>query len=171
MKIRRLLIIAGVCGAVIWKFNPTYVPDTAYEQAELERVSAFMLYQRRYTEALYAYCLSYNYRLDGLVGEFNRQHARQIADAEAFVARFQPWERFAFRKEINRVYAEQEPEFLVQLERSYDENLRLFGLVGQSFSRYDFCQWADNHPAELFRGKTDADVMSRPAFPSETMQN
>lgn len=111
------------------------------------------------------------YRLDGLVGEFNRQHARQIADAEAFVARFQPWERFAFRKEINRVYAEQEPEFLVQLERSYDENLRLFGLVGQSFSRYDFCKWADNHPAELFRGKTDADVMSRQVFPSETMQN
>ena len=58
MKIRRLLIIAGVCGAVIWKFNPAYVPDTAYAQAELERVSAFMLYQRRYTEALYAYCLS-----------------------------------------------------------------------------------------------------------------
>ena len=75
------------------------------------------------------------------------------------------------RKEINRVYAEQEPEFLAQLERSYDENLRLFGLVGQSFSRYDFCQWADNHPAELFRGKTDADVMSRQVFPSETMQN
>ena len=171
MKIRRLLIIAGVCGAVIWKFNPTYVPDTAYEQAELERVSAFMLYQRRYTEALYAYCLSYNYRLDGLVGEFNHQHARQIAGAEAFVARFQPWERFAFRKEINRVYAEQEPEFLAQLERSYDENLRLFGLGGQSFSRYDFCKWADNHPAELFRGKTDADVMSRQVFPSETMQN
>lgn len=112
MKIRRLLIIAGVCGAVIWKFNPAYVPDTAYAQAELERVSAFMLYQRRYTEALYAYCLSYNYRLDGLVVEFNRLHARQIADAEAFVARFQPWERFSFRKEINRVYAEQEPEFL-----------------------------------------------------------
>lgn len=88
MKIRRLLIIAGVCGAVIWKFNPTYVPDTAYEQAELERVSAFMLYQRRYTEALYAYCLSYNYRLDGLVGEFNRQHARQIAGAEALLPVF-----------------------------------------------------------------------------------
>ncbi len=158
MKFVKLLIVAAACGLILWKFNPAYEPDTEYEQAELDRVSAFMLYQRRNTEAMYKYCLSHNYRLDRLVSEFNRLHARQIEKANAFVTRFRPWERFAFRKELNRVYNELEPEIFAQLEKSYDENLRLFSLVGQEFSRRDFCKWADENVSSLFKGKTDAEV-------------
>ena len=61
----------------------------------------------------------------------------------------------AFYAELNRVYAEMEPEMLDKLEQSYNQNRQIYESAGQSFSRYEFCQWLDNHPEILFKGKTD----------------
>lgn len=158
-KILNLLIIAVFCAVAIWKFNPPQVSDTAYSQEELDKVSSFILYRKRLTEAMYDYCLSYNYRLDIFIQKFNELHSRQIEEAESFITKFQPQERLAFYKEINNAFAEQKPEFFAQIEKNYDENKRLMSLVNQSLTRQDFCKWIDEHPTELFKGKTDNEVM------------
>lgn len=158
-KILNLLIIAVFCAVVIWKFNPPQVSDTAYSQEKLDKVSSFILYRKRLTEAMYDYCLSYNYQLDIFIQKFNELHSRQIEEAESFIAKFQPQERLAFYKEINNAFAEQKPEFFAQIEKNYDENKRLMSLVNQSLTRQDFCKWIDEHPTELFKGKTDNEVM------------
>lgn len=44
---------------------------------------------------------------------------------------------------------------LDKLEQSYNQNRQIYESAGQSFSRYEFCQWLDNHPEILFKGKTD----------------
>ncbi len=158
IRLSKLLIIVTFCGAALWKFNPPYVSDTSYNQAELDKVSSFILYQRRLTEALYDYCLSYNYQLDNFVQTFNLLHAKQIEKANIFIKKFQPQERLAFYKEINQTLAEQKPEFFAQMEQIFDENKRLLSLVNQNFTHYDLCKWADEHPTELFKGKTDAEI-------------
>ncbi len=158
-KILNLLIIAVFCAVAIWKFNPPQVSDTAYSQEKLDKVSSFILYRKRLTEAMYDYCLSYNYRLDVFTEKFNTLHSRQIEEAESFITKFQPQERLAFYKEINNAFAEQKPEFFAQIEKNYDENKRLMSLVNQSLTRQDFCKWIDEHPTELFKGKTDNEVM------------
>ena len=159
-RLFKLLIIAAFSGMILWKFNPSHPRDTSYSQEEVDKVSSFILYQRRLTEAMYSYCLSHNYRLDNFVQMFNKLHAKQIEQANLFVNKLQPWERFAFRKEINNAYNEQEQEVFAQIERSYDENKRLLSLINQSLTRYDFCKWADEHPTELFKGKTDSEIIS-----------
>ena len=50
---------------------------------------------------------------------------------------------------------ESEPEMLDKLEQSYNQNRQIYESAGQSFSRYEFCQWLDNHSEILFKGKTD----------------
>ena len=114
-----------------------------------------LLYKRQHLEAYVRYCAQQNYRLEKMPAAFEQQHARQIKAADDFVFRFQPQERRAFYAELNRAYAEMEPEMLDKLEQSYNQNRQIYESAGQSFSRYEFCQWLDNHPEILFKGKTD----------------
>lgn len=155
-KFVRILILFALCLLAFVYLKPKGEGETAYDNTEFDKVSAFLIYQRQQTEAYYHYCLNQNYRLDNFVNEFNRLHNRQIAAADNFISQFNPAERLAFYQELNRAYAEMQPEMLEQLEQSYNKNRQVFETAGQAFSRTDFCRWMDNHTDILFNGKTDA---------------
>lgn len=155
-KFVRILILFALCLLAFVYIKPKDEGETAYDNTEFDKVSAFLIYQRQQTEAYYRYCLNQNYRLDNFVNEFNRLHNRQIAAADNFISQFSPAERLAFYQELNSAYAEMQPEMLEQLEQSYDKNRQVFETAGQTFSRTDFCRWMDNHTDILFNGKTDA---------------
>lgn len=127
--------------------------ETAYEQEEFDKVTAFLIFRRQQTEVYPRYCETQNYKLDNLVREFNSRFEQQITHAENFISRFNSEERLAIYQELNRVYNETEYETLEHLEQSYNQNRRIHETAGASFSRYDFCQWMDTHPDILFRGK------------------
>ena len=149
MKTAKFLLVFAACAVLYRVFEPVYQAETPYSRSEFEQVSSFLLYKRQHLEAYV------RYRLEKMPAAFEQQHARQIKAADDFVFRFQPQERRAFYAELNRAYAEMEPEMLDKLEQSYNQNRQIYESAGQSFSRYEFCQWLDNHPEILFKGKTD----------------
>ncbi len=155
MKTAKFLLVFAACAVLYRVFEPVYQAETPYSRSEFEQVSSFLLYKRQHLEAYVRYCAQQNYRLEKMPAAFELQHARQIKAADDFVFRFQPQERRAFYAELNRAYAEMEPEMLDKLEQSYNQNRQIYESAGQSFSRYEFCQWLDNHPEILFKGKTD----------------
>lgn len=159
-KLYKMLLVGAVCLVGYLTLAPVYLGDTPYDKAEFDYISAFLIYQRQYTETYHHYCQQQNYRLETLSYEFKQRHAGQIAAAKTFLDRFRPEERLAFYRELNRVYAELEPDIFTQLEQSYQKNRHIYTSAGQSLSRYDFCQWMDTHPDILFKGKTDKEYQS-----------
>ena len=143
MKTAKFLLVFAACAVLYRVFEPVYQAETPYSRSEFEQVSSFLLYKRQHKVT------------KKMPAAFEQQHARQIKAADDFVFRFQPQERRAFYAELNRAYAEMEPEMLDKLEQSYNQNRQIYESAGQSFSRYEFCQWLDNHPEILFKGKTD----------------
>lgn len=140
MKTAKFLLVFAACAVLYRVFEPVYQAETPYSQSEFEQVSSFLLYKRQHLEAYVRYCAQQNYRLEKMPAAFEQQHARQIKAADDFVFRFQPQERRAFYAELNRAYAEMEPEMLDKLEQSYNQNRQIYESAGQSFSRYEFCQ-------------------------------
>lgn len=155
------LAILTLCGLWLYNhFEAEEETETPYTQEELDKVSAFLMYERQHTETVYQYCLLQNYKLDNLVNEFKRRHQRQKQEAETFVNRFHPSERLAFYQELNRTYDNMAPEIMNHLEQSYNKNRNTHTSAGVSFTRTDFCRWMDAHPEVLFAGKTDEEVLN-----------
>ena len=112
MKTAKFLLVFAACAVLYRVFEPVYQAETPYSRSEFEQVSSFLLYKRQHLEAYVRYCAQQNYRLEKMPAAFEQQHARQIKAADDFVFRFQPQKRRAFYAELNRVYAEMEPEML-----------------------------------------------------------
>lgn len=149
-----------LCGLWLYnRFEAGEEAETAYSQEELDKVSAFLMYERQHTETFYQYCLVQNYKLDNLLNEFKHRHQRQKQEAETFIKRFHPAERLAFYQELKRTYAAMEPEIMNHLEQSYNKNRNIHTSAGVSFTRTDFCRWMDSHPEILFAGKTDEEAL------------
>lgn len=158
MKFTFWLAVLVLAFSVLWFVNYPGTTEEAYDEKEFRAVSSFMLYQRRETEVAYNYCKEHGYNADSLVTAFNQLYADKIARADKFVFSLNPMQRYAFRRELNRVFDQMRPQLEAQIEKAYDENKRAYALNNQDFTPQDFCRWLNENAASLLQRKTDLEV-------------
>lgn len=127
--------------------SDTFKPDI--DQKSLNSVANFLLWQRKETEITYEFCERGGYKLDKFLTVFAQINQPEQEWSDQFIASLEPMEKMAFRKELNHAVLTMKPQIMEQLQKSYEEAKRSRDINGIKYSVYEYCQYIDEHAAEL----------------------